>query len=60
MRKLSSEKDTLLNLNYDLVLANAKELSKLLKENISSLGVNLTDFNSEADGSSVRYPTMQI
>lgn len=60
MRKLSSEKDTLLNLNYDLVIANAKKLSELLKKNISSLGVNLTDFNSEADGSSVRYNEEKI
>ena len=55
MRKLSSEKDTLLNLNYDLVQANAKELSELLKKNISSLGANLTDFNSQADGSNIHY-----
>jgi hypothetical protein len=47
MNKVCKIKDGILGVEYDLVLSNAKSISKELKENFKSMGIDYKNFNSE-------------
>lgn len=47
MKQITILKDTLINVNYSLMSVNSKELSKTLKDNLSSKSINYNDFNND-------------